>query len=158
MDGPEAAVISLVAEHLIAPHPPDRLGQNRAARDLDPIQGDIHEDLQFRPQICEEFFIEQGRLFARRAAAKYFGDDFREGDEAVEGLGQPRSGAIRKLVNPVEDAYGEGPAAYGTNPFEAEGLFRTEPYPQLRCPSRWYFPSSGKNSMVPANPVPVFMA
>ena len=27
--------------------------------------------------------------------------------------------------------------------------------PHLRCPSRWYFPSSGKNSTVPARPFPV---
>ena len=32
------------------------------------------------------------------------------------------------------------------------GSMRT---PHLRCPSRWYFPSSGKNSRVPSRPRPV---
>ena len=30
--------------------------------------------------------------------------------------------------------------------------------PQFRCPSRWYFPSSGKNSRVPRSPSPVRIA
>ncbi len=30
--------------------------------------------------------------------------------------------------------------------------------PQSRCPSRWYLPSSGKNSTVPSRPSPVAMA
>ena len=30
--------------------------------------------------------------------------------------------------------------------------------PQFRWPSRWYLPSSGKNSMVPASPSPLWMA
>ena len=46
----------------------------------------------------------------------------------------------------------------GHSPFKSAVSAGVRQTPQLRCPSRWYLPSSGKNSMVPRNLSPVRMA
>ncbi len=46
----------------------------------------------------------------------------------------------------------------GHRPFRSAVSTGVRQTPHLRWPSRWYLPSSGKNSTVPRNPSPVRMA
>ena len=113
------------------------------------------------PRVCSKRSYCSRVFFSRRPSRRWRRRSPPAGGQALEGLGFLRPEARRpvgQLLHPVLHPDGQLFPAHRTQsaPFRRLGGVRHTP--QFRCPSRWYFPSSGKNSRVPRSPSPVRIA
>ena len=157
-DGAVLAVVARVPDHLAPAQPGDALGEQRTAGPAQVIERDLAQDAQLRPQRGDQPAHLAGHLLALRPGGEDLADDLRQLDQAGETRrpGGPEAGrAVGQLRDPVQDADGQRLAAGRAPGVQRAGLLGSRRTPHLRCPSRWYLPSSGKNSIVPSRPRPV---
>ena len=146
------------ALHLPQPQAPDALRHAGARFPLQVLYGDVPQDSEFRPQGLQQALILFQGLFPGGRAAGGGGDHLRQGARLSKGLassgrkpaGRSASSSTR-CSTPMVSFF---PHTGHSPPRSAVSAGVRHPL-QFRCPSRWYFPSSGKNSRVPRSPSPV---
>ena len=122
-----------------------------ARRDL--VQRRVAQDGQLRPEPRQQLLHLLLHLLRACADAVDLAQHLRQRDQAVKGMRPRRShahGPVGQLLDAVHHADGDRLAADRADRRRARSVVGgSQTMPQARWPSRWYLPSSGKNSTVP---------
>lgn len=142
---------------LAGPHPAHALGDAGAGHPADVLQRQLAQDGALRPQLGQHGLVGPLHGGPGGRAAHRGPDDLGQRHDALKGGGVRAAEIllpVGQLLHPVQHAGGELAAADRQTPPAASASAGVSRRPQLRCPSKWYLPSSGKNSMVERGPRP----
>ena len=125
-DHPECPVKARPADHPVLPDAANCLGQRRGNR-RNVRDGGFKEQLEFRAEFIDQPAIHCGYLFGCRPDIEQFREQFGQRDQAVHrrsAIGIHGRVAVGQFHHPVQNAYGQRPAALGADSILFNGLGR----------------------------------